>query len=175
MLDYGTKVSPPSEDERWKVVDTRMRRHGYEADALIEVLHSVQETFGYISEEALRYVSLSLKLPLSKVYGVASFYHFFTLTPPGEHSCVVCTGTACYLKGAPALLKTVQESARVEPGQVTWDGNLTFQTVRCIGACGAAPVVIFDSNIASKVTKEQVTGQIASFAIPPPPKSGDDL
>ena len=118
---FPAKASPPSDDRRWKIVDGTMRRHGHEPDALIEVLHTVQETFGFLTEEALRYVSISLRVPYSKAYGVATFYHFFSMKPPGEHACVVCTGTACYIKGAPKLLDAIEEIAGIKPGQTTPD------------------------------------------------------
>src|SRR4051812_8132950 len=94
----------PSTDKRWRIVEATMRRHGYDEDALIESLHTAQESFGYLDDSALKYVAAALHVPVSKVYGVATFYHFFTLRPPGEHSCVVCMGTACYIKGAQRLL-----------------------------------------------------------------------
>ena len=92
----------PSDDKRWKIVEATARRHGREPHALIETLHTVQECFGYLDETALRFVAGLLRVPLSRVYGAATFYHFFTLKPKGKHTCVVCTGTACYIKGAPA-------------------------------------------------------------------------
>src|SRR5262245_14475929 len=93
-------VAPPSDDRRWRVVDATMRRHGYAPSALIEALHAIQQSFGYLDDPSLAYVARSLRVPPSKVYGVATFYHFFSLKPQGEHTCVVCTGTACYIKGS---------------------------------------------------------------------------
>ena len=94
----SARLDPPSDDRRWKVIGATMRRLGHQRNALIEVLHAVQEVFGYLDDQALRYVAASLRVPPSRAYGVATFYHFFTLKPPGEHTCVVCTGTACYIK-----------------------------------------------------------------------------
>ncbi len=115
------KPSPPSEDKRWKIVDATMRRHGHAPDALIETLHTVQECFGYLDKSALRYVAESLRVAFSQVYGVATFYHFFTLKPQGRHTCVVCTGTACYIKGASGLLagggRGAQSQARRDHGR----------------------------------------------------------
>ncbi len=104
MPSYLAKPTPPSQDKRWKLVDATIRRQGQQARGLIETLHTVQEAFGYLDEQALRYVAMSLRVPLSRAYGVATFYHFFTLKPAGEHTCVICMGTACYIKGAPQLL-----------------------------------------------------------------------
>ena len=133
-----------------------MRRHGYRSDSLIEVLHTVQETFGYLENEALRFVAQSLRLPLSKVYGVATFYHYFSLRPQGRHTCVVCTGTACYIKSAAALLKAVEQAAHIRPGETTADGEVSLVTARCVGSCGIAPAVVFDGEVSGKVTPEQI-------------------
>ena len=100
MPSYVSKPTPPNQDKRWKLVDATMRRQGQQARGLIETLHTVQEAFGYLDVPALRYVAMSLRVPLSRAYGVATFYHFFTLKPAGEHTCVICMGTACYIKGA---------------------------------------------------------------------------
>src|SRR5919108_1053330 len=87
----------PSGDNRFKLLEATMKRHQYQPDALIEVLHKAQELFGYLSTDLLLYVAHSLKLPPSRAYGVATFYHFFSLAPKGEHTCAVCLGTACYV------------------------------------------------------------------------------
>src|ERR1017187_7921670 len=93
-----------SGDKRFKILETHMKRHQSKADALIEVLHKAQELFGFLDNDLLLFVAYSLKLPPSRVYGVATFYHFFTLKPHGKHTCVVCLGTACYVKGADRVL-----------------------------------------------------------------------
>ncbi len=117
MHSYVAKPTPPNQDKRWKLVDATIRRQGQQARGLIETLHTVQEAFGYLDEQALRYVAMSLRVPLSRAYGVATFYHFFTLKPAGEHTCVICMGTACYIKGAPQLLDAVQKrSGNSSPG-----------------------------------------------------------
>src|SRR5690242_5519007 len=92
----------PSGDDRFKMIDATMKRHHHLPDALIEVLHTAQEIFGHLDHDILLYVARGLKLPPSRVYGVATFYHFFTFHPKGEHTCVVCLGTACYVKGGAA-------------------------------------------------------------------------
>src|SRR6516164_727414 len=109
----------PSTDKRWRIVEATMRRHGWSGHALIESLHTAQESFGFLDDQALRYVAAGLRVPLSKVYGVATFYHFFTLKPQGEHSCVVCMGTACYVKGAEKVIAAVQNNFKVKPGETT--------------------------------------------------------
>lgn len=151
------KAERPSDDKRWRLVDATMRRHGHEPNCLIEALHTVQESFGYLEEDALRYVALSLRVPLSKVYGVATFYHFFSMKPQGKHTCVVCMGTACYIKGAQRLLDSVRNKMVVEPGDTTSDGQLSLLTARCVGSCGLAPAVVIDNEVLGNVTESRLS------------------
>jgi bidirectional [NiFe] hydrogenase diaphorase subunit len=111
----------------------------------------VQEAFGYLDVQAIRYVAMSLRVPLSRAYGVATFYHFFTLKPAGEHTCVICMGTACYIKGAPQLLEQVQRDLGIVPGETTADKKVSLLTARCLGSCGLAPAVVYDQEVAGKV------------------------
>jgi bidirectional [NiFe] hydrogenase diaphorase subunit len=142
----------PSGDKRFKLLEVAMKRHQHRQDALIEVLHAAQELFGYLELDLLHFVAHHLKLPPSRVYGVATFYHFFTLKPKGRHTCVVCTGTACYVKGADALLTAVRDEAHVAPGETTADGRLSLVTARCLGACGIAPAVVLDGTVVGHET-----------------------
>jgi bidirectional [NiFe] hydrogenase diaphorase subunit len=146
----------PSGDKRFKVLDVTMQRQQYRQDSLIEVLHKAQELFGYLDNDVLFYVARGLKLPPSRVYGVATFYHLFSLEPVGAHTCVVCRGTACFVKGAGELLAAVEQYAGVKAGGTTPDGQLSLVTARCIGACGIAPAVVYDGTTASHQTAEQV-------------------
>jgi len=148
-----TGAPPPSNDKRWKIIDATMRRHGYSGDCLIEALHTAQEAFGYLDDAALRYAAKSLRLPLSKVYGVATFYHFFTLKPQGKHTCVVCMGTACYIKGSAQLLDAASREYGVKPGETTADGKLSLLTARCIGSCGLAPAVVLDGEVVGRIDR----------------------
>jgi bidirectional [NiFe] hydrogenase diaphorase subunit len=160
MPPIPKKVEPPSADKRWRLVDNTMRKHGYRADALIEALHTMQECFGYLEEPGLKFVAQSLRLPLSKVFGVATFYHFFTLKPKGRHTCVVCMGTACYIKGAQNILDAIETTYGVKPGETTKDDALSVLTARCIGSCGLAAAVVIDGNIAGKISPEETIKQI---------------
>ena len=128
-----------------------MRRLGNRPDALIEALHSTQETFGYLDADALRYISDTLFIPPSKVFGVATFYRYFVLKPHGEHTCVVCTGTACYINGATEILAAIGASLGVKPKQTTADGRLSLLTARCLGACSLAPVAVVDGEVEGRV------------------------
>lgn len=141
----------PSEDKRWRIVNGTMRKHGFARDALIETLHTVQESFGYLDKPALKFVADSLRVPLSQAYGVATFYHFFTMKPPGVHSCLICMGTACYIKGAGALLNEAEQALGVKAGETTADGNASLITARCIGSCSLAPAVVLDGETTGNV------------------------
>jgi bidirectional [NiFe] hydrogenase diaphorase subunit len=153
----------PSDDKRLKMLDSTMKRYQYQQDAVIEVLHKAQELFGYLENDLLLYIAHSLKLPPSRVYGVATFYHLFSLTPKGVHSCVVCTGTACYVKGAANLLATVEKYANIRAGETTPDAQLSLLTARCLGACGIAPAVVFDGSVCGYQTEESVIEQIKGW------------
>lgn len=156
-------VAQPTEDKRWRIVTATMRRHGFEPNALIETMHSVQEAFGYIDDSAMRYVARSLNVPLSSVYGVATFYNYFTLKPQGEHTCVVCLGTACYIKGAPALLTAIEQEAGIKPGETTPDKKVSLLVARCLGACGLAPAAVFDGEMAGKLAPEDAMSKIGEW------------
>jgi bidirectional [NiFe] hydrogenase diaphorase subunit len=153
-------IESPSADKRWKMVEATARRHGREPHALIETLHTVQETFGYLDETALRFVAALLCVPLSRVYGAATFYHFFTLKPKGKHTCVVCTGTACYIKGAPGLLAAIQQTHGIKPGETTDDKELSVLTARCLGSCGLAPAAVVDGAVLGKTTPAELLARI---------------
>ncbi len=159
-----TRPALPSDDKRWKLVNAAMRRNGYAGHALIETLHSVQESFGYLDEPAMRFVAGSLDLPLSKVYGVATFYHLFMLKPKGRHACVVCTGTACYIKGAGSLVDAVETRFGVKPGETTEDDRLSVLTARCVGACSLAPAVVVDGDLAGKQTADRLVAKLEELA-----------
>ena len=160
MFTYLGQPQLPSDDKRWKIVEATARRHGREPHALIETLHTVQESFGYLDEVALRFVAHTLRVPLSRVYGAATFYHFFTLKPKGKHTCVVCTGTACYIKGAPALLAAIDKTYGIKPGETTPDNELSVLTARCLGSCGLAPAVVMDSAVLGKIGPGEMLARI---------------
>lgn len=114
---------------------------------LIGVLHKAQEIFGYLPEEVQWHVAEKLDVPCSRVYGVISFYSFFTTKPRGKHVVNVCMGTACYVRGGEKLLHEVQTQLGVKPGETTTDGLFTIDALRCVGACGLAPVMIVDGKV----------------------------
>jgi bidirectional [NiFe] hydrogenase diaphorase subunit len=163
-MPVASKKPPlPSDDKRWRIVAGTMRRHGFAREALIETLHTVQEYFGYLDKPALQFVAASLRVPLSQAYGVATFYHFFTLKPPGKHTCLVCLGTACYIKGAGQLLAAAEASLNVKAGETTLDGNVSLVTARCIGSCSMAPAFIFDGETAGNVNETILHSKLARW------------
>ncbi len=165
MLARSIHPEPPNDDQRWKPVIATMRRYGFAAHALIETLHTVQSTFGYQDEVAMRFVAESLRVPLSRVYGVATFYHFFQLKPPGEHTCVVCMGTACYIKGAAHLLEAMDDRYGIKPGETTADGKVSLLTARCLGSCGLAPAAVLDGNVEAKITPPALLENVQRMAL----------
>jgi bidirectional [NiFe] hydrogenase diaphorase subunit len=152
-----------SGDKRFKILEVHMKRHQFRHDSLIEVLHKAQELFGYLEDDLLLFVSYKLKLPPSRVYGVATFYHFFTLKPKGEHTCVVCLGTACYVKGADKVIAAVQENLKIKSGETTADNKVSLLTARCIGACGIAPAVVYDGTVTPRQTPQSALEHIKKW------------
>lgn len=137
----------PSGDDRFTLIDKHLKRVRYAQDQLIETLHIAQDVFGYLDEDVLMYVARALRLPPSMVYGVATFYQLFTFEAPGDHSCTVCTGTACFVKGADEIVVRIGDARSVAPGSTADDGSLTLRTARCLGSCGLAPVMVLDGDV----------------------------
>lgn len=148
--------SHPSGDERYNAIDRTMKRFKYEKDALLEVLHATQETFGYLSEDLLIYISSNLHVPLSQVFGVATFYHLFTFEPLGKHNCIICTGTACHVKGSAKIAEDLSEHYGVPMGKTSEDGLLSLTTARCLGSCGLAPVTVLNGVVQGKSTSDHM-------------------
>jgi NADH-quinone oxidoreductase subunit E len=129
---------------------------------LIEVLQDVQECCGYIPEEAMRYISKNLGVPLMEVYRVASFYKAFSLKPQGRHPVAVCMGTACHVRGSPNLLEKVTETLKINPGETSSDRRFSLATVNCLGCCAIGPVVTVDNQYHSNPTPEKLDKLFAS-------------
>lgn len=144
-------------DDRFKSVEKVMKKLGYDRSALIETLHFAQETFGYLGNDTLKFIARRLKLPFSKVYGVATFYHFFRLKPRGKHTVVVCMGTACYIKGTDKILASLERKFGIKAGETTKDGLLTLQTARCVGPCSLAPMAIYDDKLVGNQSIEKAS------------------
>ena len=156
------KSTHPSGDERFALVDKHMKRVRWAQDQLIETLHVAQDVFGYLSEDVLMYVARALRLPPSMVYGVATFYQLFTFDAPGDHSCTVCTGTACFVKGADDIVRAVSDAYDVLAGSTSEDGTLTLKSARCLGSCGLAPVVVVDGEVLARVGADETLAVVAT-------------
>jgi bidirectional [NiFe] hydrogenase diaphorase subunit len=141
-------------DDRYKTLEKSMKKLGYDKSALIETLHTAQETFGYLGVDTLKFIASRLKVPYSKVYGVATFYNYFVLKPKGRHTVVVCMGTACYIKGADKILQKIEKKFNIKTGETTSDDMVSLLSARCFGACSLAPVVVCDEQIKGKVSIE---------------------
>jgi NADH:ubiquinone oxidoreductase subunit E len=147
------QTGPPQLDERRRITQI-VRRQGGRADALIEVLHQVQELQGFLPATALQQVAKELQLPLSRVQGVASFYHLFRLDPPTAHRCAVCLGTACYVNGAADLVRDLEARLGVRLDDPAGNGLWALEHVSCLGACGQAPVLVVDGAMVTRLLVE---------------------
>ena len=133
-------------DVEQQVVDI-CQRHGNDQGELINILHEAQRLQGYLPEEMQRVIARQLGIPASKVYGVVTFYTFFTMTPKGRHPISVCMGTACYVRGAEKLLEEFKRVLGIDIGETTPDGKFSLDCLRCVGACGLDPVVMIDDKV----------------------------
>jgi NADH:ubiquinone oxidoreductase subunit E len=132
-------------------------------DQLIPILQDVQESFGYLSREALVAIATHLNMPLARVHGVATFYNQFRYDPPGKHHVQVCRGTACHVRGSAPLLESVKNELDVEAGRTTADGEFSVEVVACVGACGLAPVIVVDGQVHAAVTSSSLRKIFASY------------
>lgn len=139
-------------------IDSLEERDG----ALISILHKSQELFGYLPQEVQLHVARKLDIPAAKVNGVVTFYSFFSEEPKGEHVISLCMGTACFVRGAEDILHEFEDRLKIKAGETTADGRFTLDILRCVGACGLAPVVTIDGRVHGRVKKEQVVDLIKS-------------
>ncbi len=147
-------------DPRVKQILMKMKKENYRPDALIEILHTAQNSFGYLPMGVLAFITKELKVPPSRVYSTVTFYHFFSLKSKGEHTCLVCTGTACYVKGAEPILAELEKKYSLKAGQVRADNKLGISTARCIGACGLAPTAVVDGEVIPRAKPEDVINML---------------
>ena len=133
---------------------------------LINVLHEGQDLFGYLPEELQLFIARKLEITAAKVFGVVTFYSFFTMEPRGKHVVNVCMGTACFVKGAEKILEEIKKVLNIKEGNSTQDGMFTIDTLRCVGACGLAPVVIIDGKVHGRVKAEEVSAILSEYMEP---------
>ncbi|MCT4621011.1 MAG: NADH-quinone oxidoreductase subunit NuoE [Marinisporobacter sp.] len=146
-------------EELEKYIDTLPSTKG----ALIEILHKAQDLFGYLPRDVQLFVSRKLGIPGAEVFGVVSFYSYFTTKPQGKHTISVCMGTACFVKGADKIIGKLKENLHINSGETTEDGLFTLREVRCIGACGLAPVVMVDEKVYGRVKEEDIDEIINTY------------
>ncbi len=132
-------------------------------DQLIGILNDVQEKYGYIPKQAQETISERLEMPMAEIYGVITFYSRFTLAPKGKYNISICLGTACFVKGSGSLLDRAKERLQIEPGQVTPDGKFSIDDVRCVGACGLAPVFMVNDEVYGNATVKQLDEVIDKY------------
>lgn len=137
-------------------LDSILLKHGHNHSHIIQILQDIQVLYNYLPEDALRYVSDKLKMPLSKIYSIATFYSAFSLTPRGRHLCTVCMGTACHVRGAPRVLDRITEKLKIQSGETTEDNMFTLETVNCLGACALAPIVVIDGRYYGQTTVNKI-------------------
>ena len=137
---------------------------GHKEGELINVLHQIQHKLGYLPAEVQELIAKELKIPVVKVYGVVTFYSFFTMIPHGENPISICMGTACYVRGAEQILAEFKRELNVKVGESTPDGKFSINCLRCVGACGLAPVVTIGEKVYGRVAPSQVKGIIAEYS-----------
>jgi len=121
-------------------------KYNYKTSNIIQILQDIQAKFNYLPKEALEYVSQRLKIPLSKIYSIATFYAAFSLNPRGKHLCTVCMGTACHVRGAQSILNEFERRLGINSGKTTKDMEHTLETVNCLGCCAIGPIVVYDGK-----------------------------
>ncbi len=137
--------------EQKEIIDRILVENKDKKGAVMVVLNELQSEIGFVSEAMQCYVAQEMRIPVSMIHGVVSFYSFFTTTPRGRHTIKFCMGTACYVGGTPQLLDKAKQILGIDPGQTTKDGAITLEICRCVGACSQAPVVVIDEDVSGRV------------------------
>lgn len=166
MEENENKVKITSEeltDEQWDALEKLVEEYQDQRGALIPVLQKAQGIVGYLPYNVQKFVADGLNLNPSEVYGVATFYAFFSLIPRGRHICKVCLGTACYVKGGDKLMKQLEKELNVKSGQATEDRRFTLEGVRCVGACGLAPVILVDEDVFREFAVQDLADMISKY------------
>lgn len=159
-MDTKAPLQETATDPRIKQLAVKIKKENYKHDALIEILHTAQNAYGYLPMNVLKYIAKELHLPPARVYSTVSFYHFFSLKSKGDHTCLVCTGTACYVKGAQKILDEMEKKFGIKQGETTTDNKLGIAAARCIGACGLAPAVVIDDEVQAKAMAQDIIDKL---------------
>ena len=144
-------------------LDETIRKYKGKPGALIPVLEEAQVTLEYLPVSVQKRIAEGLNLPLAQVFGVVTFYSFFTMKPRGRHTVRVCLGTACYVRGGKSLIETISKEYNIGEGDTTVDRRFTLESVRCLGACGLGPVIVIDENVHGRVKPAKVKGIMGEY------------
>ena len=158
-----TTVAFNGTEEQFKELDALIASHKGQAGALMPVLQGAQGIFGYLPIEVQKHIALSMDVPLSELYGVASFYSQFILNPKGDYAVAVCLGTACYVKGSGLLMDKLESILGIKNGEITADRKFSLDATRCIGACGLAPVLTVNEEVYGRLTPDMIQGIIDKY------------
>lgn len=158
-------MSLTSEEKQQKLNELNqfIQQHKNDKGPLMPIMQKAQELFGYLSLETQSIIADALDIPVTEVYGVATFYAQFSLEPKGAYVVGVCTGTACYVKGAQAVLEKVESELGIPTGKTTKDGKFTIQATRCLGCCGLAPVMVINDDVYGRLSAEDIPGILAKY------------
>jgi NADP-reducing hydrogenase subunit HndA len=158
-----TSVAFNGTKEQEAKLDAVIAEHKGEEGALMPVLQKAQDIYGYLPIEVQEHIALGMDIPLSEVYGVASFYSQFILNPKGEYAIAVCLGTACYVKGAGLLMDKLESLIGIKNGEITADRKFSLDATRCIGACGLAPVLTVNEEVYGRLTPDMIKGILDKY------------
>ncbi len=164
-IDNDIKGFAAEEDQSKLFLEVRsiIDANQNKAGAVIRILQQCQELCGYLPVPIVEVISQELDIPLSELYGIITFYHFFTLVPRGKYTIQVCKGTACYVKGGQRILDTLKRDYNLEPGGITEDGRFSLEIVRCLGACGLSPVIAINNEVHGRVKASALPDILASY------------
>lgn len=163
MKKKMTTVAFNGTAEQEKELDAVIAEHRGEEGALMPILQKAQDIYGYLPEEVQRYIAIALDIPVSEVFGVATFYSQFQLNPKGSYPVSVCLGTACYVKGSGKLMEKLEEILGIQSGEISEDRRFSLDATRCIGACGLAPVLTVGEDVYGRLEPEDLSGILAKY------------
>jgi NADH:ubiquinone oxidoreductase subunit E len=163
MKAEDTELLKEFTPEQVAKLDSIINKHKGKAGGLIPVLEEAQVCLEYLPLPVQKRIAAGLNLPLSRVYGVVTFYSFFTMTPRGKHTVRVCLGTACYVRGGKALAEALQRQFGIKEGETTEDRMFTLESVRCLGACGLGPVVVVDEDVHGRVKPAKIKEVLSQY------------
>jgi NADH-quinone oxidoreductase E subunit len=155
-------VKSEQEEQMAKLLEI-IKKHKDEKGSLIPILHEAQQVYGYLPMEVQETIADELEIPLTEVYGVATFYSQFTLTPKGKYKIGVCLGTACYVRGAQKIIEKLSEELGIEVGETTEDGKYTLEATRCVGACGLAPVLMVNDDVYGRLVEDDISSILEKY------------